>query len=482
MPQTIMAMINNAALLLMLCVIYQLTNHINTRYTRFKQIANGLFIAMICIAIMLISFKPYHGVVLDTRSILISVTALLFGPIPTIITIVAASVFRILQGGAGALSGVAVIISSAIIGTVWQLGRYSRETKLRWLNVYVMSFLVHVAMIACLLLLPYPVRVDVIREITLPVLLIYPVVSVLLFLLLTQQQVFLQVRDKLKQSEERFRVLFDKAPLGYQSLDIAGNIIDVNQQWLDTFGFSRDEAIGNWFGDFLHPAYKEEFLEKFSQLKKTGQIQCEFEMKHQSGKYLFIAVDCRVVYKQIFCILKDITKQKKVETDLQISERKYRQLFETMAQGVVYQATDGRILSANPAAERILGLTLAQMMEMTPLDLGWRTIREDGSALSVSDHPSMIALRTGKPVGPSILGVYQPMLNDYTWISINAIPIFKNGETVPSMVCATFQDITSERKANQKYQLLFNEWLMHLHCTKLFVTNKENQLIIGFLL
>jgi PAS domain-containing protein len=99
-----------------------------------------------------------------------------------------------------------------------------------------------------------------------------------------------------------------------------------------------------------------------------------------------------------------------------------------MAQGVVYQSADGGILSANPAAERILGLTSDQMMGMTSHHSRWRTIHEDGSELPGSDHPSMIALRTGKPVGPVIMGVFNPMINDYVWISVNAIPLFENGD------------------------------------------------------
>ncbi|MFA7636815.1 MAG: PAS domain S-box protein [Monoglobales bacterium] len=463
MQPTMNALINNAALLLVLSVIYQLTNLINPRYIRVKQIVNGLLIALICIAIMSMPFKLFMGIVFDTRSILISVTALVFGSLPTIITVVVAGIFRILQGGTGALTGVAVIITSAVIGLVWRFSMKSTDSKLHWLNVYVMSFLVHIAMIVCMNLLPYPVNINVIREITLPVLLIYPIASVLLYALLNQQQAFLRVRDKLEQSEERFRLLFDRAPLGYQSLDIDGNIIDVNQQWLDISGFSREEVIGKRFGDFLQPAHKVEFNEKFLQLKETGQIHCEFEMLHKSGEPLFFAVDGNIVYepsgefKQILCILKDITGQKKAETDLQQSERKYRRLYETMAQGVVYQAADGSILSANPAAEKILGLTLEQMMGMTSLDQGWRTIREDGSELSGEDHPSMIALRTGKQYGPLIMGVYQPKINDHVWISVNAIPIFEKDESSPSMVYTTFQDITTERKASQQYQLLFNE-------------------------
>ena len=201
MKITLIALINNAALLLVLSVIYQQTSQINDKNTKLKQIVNGILISLACIAIMSIPFKLNEGVVFDTRSILISLTALLFGAIPTTITVVVASIFRIVQGGAGALPGVSVIISSALIGSIWRSWIYSKVKKLRWLNVYLMSIVVHVVMIACMNLLPYPDRINVIKEITFPVLLIYPVVSVLLYLLLTQQQAFLQVQGDLKQSE-----------------------------------------------------------------------------------------------------------------------------------------------------------------------------------------------------------------------------------------------------------------------------------------
>lgn len=463
MAQTLIALINNASLLLMLSVIYQLTIRINIKYVKIKQVINGVFIALVCFAIMAMPLEFSGGVFIDTRAILISVTALLYEPITTIITIVAVSIFTIIKGGAGVLPGIAIIISSAIIGTIWRIWIYPKTTKLRRLSVYVMSILVNVAAIACLFLLPYPAGLEIIRKIALPVLLIYPFVSMLLYLLLTRQQEYFEMRELLKQSDERFNELYNKAPLSFQSLDLHGNIVDVNQQWLDTFGFSREEVVGKHFKDFISPVYGEVFPEKFSQLLKTGQLQCEFEMRQKNGSYLFIAADCKAVYepngdwKQTICILKNITKQKQIEKNLNTSERRYRQLFETMAQGVVYQAADGKIMSANPAAERILGLTLEQMMGMSSYDSRWKTIREDGSELPGDEHPSMISLRTGKPVGPSVLGVYQPVLNEVIWISINAIPIFENGGPTPSMVYTTFQDITKELKANQRYHLLFNE-------------------------
>ncbi len=457
----IISLLNNAALLLILSVIYELTYYLFPR-SRIKQVANGVLVALTCIAIMSMPFKLIPGVVFDTRSILISVTALIFGPIPTIITIITAIVFRLLQGGAGAIPGIGVIITSAIIGTVWRHALKSRAKKLHWVNVYVMGIVVHITMMACLFfLLPYPDNAKVFREIALPVMIIYPVASVLLCLLLTKQQTFWQMRDELKQSEERFRLLFDKAPLGYLSLDIDGKLIDVNQQWLDTFGYSRDEVIGKCFIDFLHPSYIDEYHRSFLLFKEVGQVHNEFEMIHKNGESIYVSFDGNIGYgyngefKQTHFILRDITEQKKAEAEVRESELKYRRLYETMAQGVVYQGADGKIISANPAAERILGLSLDQLLARTSQDPEWRTVREDGSHLPGLEHPSMIALRTGKPFGPAVLGLYQPKLNDHVWVTVNAIPIFETDGTL-SQVYTTFQDITAEKKAKQDYQLLFN--------------------------
>jgi PAS domain S-box-containing protein len=139
------------------------------------------------------------------------------------------------------------------------------------------------------------------------------------------------------------------------------------------------------------------------------------------------------------------------EKAIRESEEKYRRLFETMAQGVVYQAADGTIISANPAAEKILGLSLDQMQGKSSLDPGWKSIREDGSDFPGEEHAAMVALRTGKKVGPLIMGVYHPQKQEHVWLSINATPLFKPGETKPYQVYATFDDITERKQAEEAH-------------------------------
>ena len=77
---------------------------------------------------------------------------------------------------------------------------------------------------------------------------------------------------------------------------------------------------------------------------------------------------------------------------LRQSEEKYRTLFETMAQGVVYQDSDGRITLLNPAALDFLGLTEDQALGRTSLDPCWQTIYQDGTIFPGEEHPSMVAL------------------------------------------------------------------------------------------
>ena len=102
-------------------------------------------------------------------------------------------------------------------------------------------------------------------------------------------------------------------------------------------------------------------------------------------------------------------------------------------------------------------MSLDTMQENTSIDPAWKAINEDGSPISGYDHPAMVALRTGRPFGPFVMGVFQPQINDYVWLSINATPLFQTGASKPYQVYVIMGDITAEHKANRKYESLFRE-------------------------
>ena len=130
-----------------------------------------------------------------------------------------------------------------------------------------------------------------------------------------------------------------------------------------------------------------------------------------------------------------------------------------MSEGVVVQLAGGEIVSCNPAAERILGLTRDRMAGRTSLDPGWRAIHEDGSPFPGETHPAMVTLRTGEAQRNVVMGVHAPD-GSLRWISINTEPIpSRNGGACAVVV--TIADVTGQRRteavlqeSERKYRLL----------------------------
>jgi PAS domain S-box-containing protein len=94
-----------------------------------------------------------------------------------------------------------------------------------------------------------------------------------------------RAEEALRESEERFRLLFENAPLSYQSLDEWGYFLDVNKKWQETLGYDRAEVIGKWFGDFLGPGFTEHFDKNFLMFKQACVIDgVEFDMVAKNGQ------------------------------------------------------------------------------------------------------------------------------------------------------------------------------------------------------
>lgn len=336
------SLLNNAALLVMLAVIYEVVYYLPIKNKNVQSIITGLFTALICAAVMYIPFTLQSGVVFDTRSILISATALLMGPVPTLITIIVALSMRIYSGGAGVYAGITVISTSALIGLFWRSYVYPNAKNRKIVSVYLMSLLVHMVMLLSMLLIPAPDNINVIKQIAVPVLLIYPIATVLLSSLLIHQQTLKTTQIQLKESEERFKLLFDEAPLGYQSLDSEGYIIDVNKQWCELLGYTRDEVIGKWFGSFVNPNDHKNVIDRFPIFKKQGFIHSEFKMVHKNGHPIYIAFEGRIGsddkgnFKQTHCILQDITLRMQAENELKESERS-KSVFLSNLPGMAYR-------------------------------------------------------------------------------------------------------------------------------------------------
>jgi PAS domain S-box-containing protein len=165
-----------------------------------------------------------------------------------------------------------------------------------------------------------------------------------------------------------FELLFERAPLGYQSLDDEGRFLEVNRAWLDTMGYERDEVIGKWFGAFLDEEYVRHFGDNFPCFKQLGEIHgVEFLMRKKDGSRILVSFEGRIgrdldgSFKQTHCIMSDIT-----------TERKRQKL-------LLLQKELSEQLSAAEDMQTALTVTLDKVHDMEGVDCCGIYLRKDGA-------------------------------------------------------------------------------------------------------
>ena len=252
----------------------------------------------------------------------------------------------------------------------------------------------------------------------------------------------------LKQSEERFQLLFNEAPLGYQSLDFDGHFMEVNQQWLETLGFTREEVVGKWFGDFLSPEYKEGFRQRFPLFKAQGHIHSEFEMVHKNGSRLFIAFEGKIGYnpdggfKQTHCILQDITHRKLAEDALTESEEKYSILFKNSPDSYLI-ISDGIFVECNNATEMMLRGDRNQIIGQTP-DAISPEIQPDGKKSSDSAAEKIAwTFENGKN---TFEWMHRRFDGSDLYVEVSLVPMILKGKLT---LFTTWRDISARKSAEQ---------------------------------
>jgi PAS domain S-box-containing protein len=142
----------------------------------------------------------------------------------------------------------------------------------------------------------------------------------------------------------------------------------------------------------------------------------------------------------------DRRAQEALAMQLAATQERYRTLFETLPQGVIYYDTNGLILGANPAACQTLGLDGDELITW-PLIGSTQAVHEDGSAFLASELPVAVALRTGEVVTDVVMGVPHGRTGEQRWLRVTAVPDARDADGRPQRAYAMFRDLTRERRA-----------------------------------
>ncbi len=127
----------------------------------------------------------------------------------------------------------------------------------------------------------------------------------------------------LREREAYFRLFYEHAPVAYQSLDAQGRLLDVNDMWLEQFGYRREEVLGRWIGEFLVPGQASLLQQRFAEFLRLGAIRkAEYDVRCRDGECLTVSVDGRIEldehgrFRRTHCVLHNITARKRLEETL----------------------------------------------------------------------------------------------------------------------------------------------------------------------
>lgn len=237
-------------------------------------------------------------------------------------------------------------------------------------------------------------------------------------------------------------------------VDEKARFVYVNETACQYLGYSREELLKMTVPDIDPDFSAKVWSGHWQEIKKRHNFTLETRHKTKNNELLPVEVTINYINflgKEYNCAFaKDISERKKAEEALRKSEKRYRTLFETMSQGVVYQDAKGNITSANPAAERILGLSLEQMLGRTSVHPDWKTVKEDGGPFPGETHPAMVALKTRKKISNVTMGIFNPIEKNYRWINVNATPQFDETGKKAINVYATLEDITEQKQKEEQ--------------------------------
>jgi len=136
-----------------------------------------------------------------------------------------------------------------------------------------------------------------------------------------------RIEKTLEESEKKFKLLYEKAPVPYHTLSPEGSITDVNEKWCQAFGYTKDEICGKSIFDFISEKEKtsaqKSFAQKISEGKSyTGGREREYLTKNGEKK-LFVAHDFFLFDEtgkvlSVYTTMEDITENKQIEQALKV--------------------------------------------------------------------------------------------------------------------------------------------------------------------
>jgi PAS domain S-box-containing protein len=343
-------LILNLSLLVALSVVSGFIGRHWARHNRTGALLQGVLFGGTAILGMLHPLNLGPGLIFDGRSVMVSLCALFFGPWAATVAFLLPAAFRIGLGGSGALTGVLVILSSAGIGLLAYFHKKPQIVPPSTANLYLFGLIVHLAMLALMFTLPGGAGLTVVQRIGLPVMLLYPLATILVGKILADEVSGIQALRMLRESEVLFHALADSGQALIWTAGIDKKCNYFNQTWLTFTGRSLEEELGDGWAKGVHPDDLQRCFAIYTgAFDRREKFSMNYRLRRHDGEYRWIQDDGTPLFGSEgefigyigHCL--DISEHMQAQQALQTSEEKFRILFENSPVGNSLTEVDGSI-------------------------------------------------------------------------------------------------------------------------------------------
>ncbi|WP_025725089.1 HD domain-containing phosphohydrolase [Acholeplasma granularum] len=318
---SILPLLNNIFTLISVVFLYTLTNYQVETKKLVSKILTGVLIGLVAIILMSNNFKFSEGLVFDSRTILLSISVLYFGSTSTIIGGLIAIGYRVYLGGFGLFVGISTIAMSVIIGILWRYYSSKLKIKNKTYEYLLFGLIVHIFTLLIFLFLPN--NIDVLRNLWVIYLIIFPITTMIIGLvmknqkeriaqinLVKAQKILLQSSIDASTSieiyvlDEKFNYLTFNAFHQIQIKKLYDIDIQVGDNLIDII---KDKIIGSTIKESINDAFNGNGSLKVVEIEIQGRKILE---EHFTPIYKGKDIVGVVVF------VKDITEQKKHESEI----------------------------------------------------------------------------------------------------------------------------------------------------------------------
>jgi PAS domain S-box-containing protein len=261
----------------------------------------------------------------------------------------------------------------------------------------------------------------------------------------------IQSEEALRDSELRFRMLFENFPVAYQSLDEQGRFLHVNPVLCQMLGYEEGELLGRSFSDVWMPHLRSAFPATFECYKRNLTLQGEVRLQHRDGHEIVVwAVgrvqsDAQGKFMRTHCVLADITERTAAAVAVQERETVLREMGEMAHIGACELDVRTGLLTATEEVDRIYETEPQRTVplgERLALYLDDSRARFEAALKAATEHAEPYDLELE----------IMTARGNRKWVRVVGSAVGEAGQVI--RLRAALQDVTERKLAEQSIRML----------------------------